>query len=69
MFPQRWLPAAVAVLEEGFTEENRMINSTMKMVRDRVVEHYKERLDYLYTPEAKNIVNSMNLEAMTKLLE
>ncbi len=68
MFPQRWLPAAVAVLEEGFTEENRMLNSTMKMVRDRVVEHYKDRLDFLYTPEAKNIVNDMNLKAMEKLL-
>ncbi len=69
MFPSRWLPAAIAVLEEPFTEENRMINSTMKMVRDRVVEHYKERLDYLYTPEAKNIVNKMNLKAMEKLFE
>ena len=29
-FPERWLPAAVCVLPEPFTEQNRMVNSTMK---------------------------------------
>ncbi len=68
MFPQRWLPAAVALLEEGFTEENRMINSTMKMVRDKITEAHADKLKFLYTPEAKNIVNNRNISTMKTLL-
>jgi long-chain acyl-CoA synthetase len=68
MFPQRWLPASVAILSEGFTEENRMMNSTLKMVRPKIVEHHKELLDYLYTPEAKKITNPRNMEAIGKLI-
>ena len=61
MFPARWLPSAVAILGEPFTEQNQMVNSTMKIVRDKIAEFYKNRIDYLFTPEAKNIVNSQNL--------
>lgn len=60
MFPSRWLPTAVAVLGEGFTEQNRLLNSTLKMVRGRIMDFYKNRLDYLFTPEAKDIVNDQN---------
>lgn len=60
MFPDRWLPSAVAVLGEGFTEQNRFLNSTMKMVRGKITEFYQNRIDYLYTPEAKNICNAHN---------
>jgi long-chain acyl-CoA synthetase len=61
MFPARWLPSAVAVLGEPFTEQNQMVNSTMKIVRDKIAEFYKNRIDYLFTPEAKDIVNPQNL--------
>ncbi|MFC2151181.1 AMP-dependent synthetase/ligase [Bacteroidota bacterium] len=65
-FPERWLPAAIAVLNEPFTEDNKLINSTLKMVRGKIVEYYKERLDYLFTPEAKEIENSKNIESVSK---
>lgn len=68
LFPQRWLPAAIGILDEGFTEENQLLNSTMKLVRGKVVERYKPLIQYLYTPEAKNIANSRNLEAIKKLI-
>jgi long-chain acyl-CoA synthetase len=32
MFPQRWLPVAIGILEESFTEDNGLMNSTMKIV-------------------------------------
>jgi len=66
-FPARWLPAAVAVLGEGFTEENHFLNSTMKMVRGRITEFYRTRLDHLYTPEAKDIVNPQNRTIIGRL--
>jgi long-chain acyl-CoA synthetase len=67
MFPARWLPTAVGIMDEPFTEENRMLNSTMKMVRNRVVEHYKDLIDYLYTPSGKNILNERNMKVIQKL--
>ena len=60
-FPERWLPTAVAVLPEPFTEANHMVNSTTKVVRTKVEEHYKDRIEYLYTPEGKNIINEQNI--------
>jgi long-chain acyl-CoA synthetase len=68
LFPQRWLPAAIGILDEGFTEENQLLNSTMKLVRGKVVNRYQSHIDYLYTPEAKNIVNPKNMESIKKLL-
>lgn len=67
MFPERWLPAAIIVLPEPFTEANGLINSTSKMVRGKVIQYFKKEFDFVYTPEAKNIVNKMNLEAVKKL--
>jgi long-chain acyl-CoA synthetase len=66
LFPPRWLPAAVAVLGEGFSEQNRFLNSTMKMVRGRIEEFYRSRLDYLFTAEGKPIVNPQNLTIVSR---
>jgi long-chain acyl-CoA synthetase len=67
MFPQRWLPPAIAILDEAFTEDNHMMNSTMKIVRGKITEHFNRRIEYLYTPEAKDICNPFNMDAMRKL--
>ncbi len=63
-FPERWLPAAVCVLPEPWTEQNHFLNSSMKVVRGRVEEAYKANMEYAYTPEGKNIVNEMNLASL-----
>lgn len=60
MFPERWLPAAIGVLGEGFTEQNKFLNSTLKMVRGKITEFYINRIEFLYTPEGKNIKNHQN---------
>ena len=62
MFPERWLPSTFAVLPEPFTEQNQMINSTMKMVRGKIEKAYAGLIDYLYTPEGKQIYNQKNLD-------
>ena len=61
MFPERWLPATFIFTSEPFSEQNRMINSTMKMVRSKVEERYAEEIKFAYTPEGKNIYNKINL--------
>lgn len=63
-FPERWLPTAIAILPEAFTEQNHMVNSTMKIVRAKVEEYYKDRIYYLYTSEGKNILNKKNIESL-----
>ncbi len=68
MFPSRWLPSTLGIMEEPLSEQNRMLNSTMKMVRNRVVEHYRELLDFLYTAEGKNLLNHKNKETLAKLM-
>ncbi|NOY36782.1 MAG: AMP-binding protein [Chlorobi bacterium] len=69
MFPQRWLPAAVGILSEGFTEENHLMNSTMKIIRGKITEKYQGLIDYLYTSEAKSITHPENLKSIQKLFE
>lgn len=65
-FPERWLPTTIVVLPEAFTEQNHLLNSTMKMVRGKITEYFKTELEFLYTPEAKNIVNQRNVDALKK---
>jgi len=69
LFPSRWLPAAVAILDEPFNMDNKLLNSVGKMVRAKITERYKEIIDYLYTPEAKSIVNQMNIKAIKKIFK
>ena len=64
MFPERWLPSTFAVLPEPFTEQNQMINSTMKMVRGKIEKAYAKRIEYLYTAEGKQPLDQENLDCL-----
>lgn len=63
-FPERWLPATYALLTEGFTEDNGLMNSTMKVVRPKITERYQPNIDFMYTPEGKAYRNNSNKEAI-----
>ena len=64
MFPERWLPSTFAILPEPFTEQNQMINSTMKMVRGKIEKAYAKRIEFLYSAEGKQIFNQENLDSL-----
>ena len=64
MFPEQWLPKAIAVLPEPFTEQNHMVNSTMKIVRGKVEEFYADRIEYAYTAEGKELMNEKNIASL-----
>ena len=68
MFPQRWIPANLGILSEGFTEENNLMNPSMKVIRPKVEEHHTELFEFLYTPDSKNVINPRNRESMKQLL-
>jgi len=67
MFPHRWLPVALGILNESFNEENGMMNSTMKIVRGKITERYSDLIDWLYTPMGKISYNERNMDEVEKM--
>jgi long-chain acyl-CoA synthetase len=68
-FPERWLPTALAVLDEPFSEQNGLVNSTLKMVRGRIEARYRDRIAELHTAAGANVCNAKNREAVRRLLQ
>jgi long-chain acyl-CoA synthetase len=64
MFPDRWLPTTFAILPEPWTEQNGLVNSSLKVIRGKVEKQYANRIEYLYTPEGKNPVNPENINSL-----
>lgn len=65
IIPSQWLAATFALIEKPFSEEDGLVNSTMKLVRYKVIETYKERIDQMY--ESDELNNKLNLEVVKKL--
>ena len=67
-FPDRWVPAVIALANEPFTEQNGLVNSTMKVVRNKVEKHFAAAIEHAYTAEGKAIDNERNIAAIKQLL-
>jgi long-chain acyl-CoA synthetase len=68
-FPHRWLPSTFAIIDEGFTEENHLLNSTLKIVRGKINERFSDRIKYMYTPQGKPIFNELNNKTLKSILK
>ncbi|MGM0378020.1 MAG: AMP-dependent synthetase/ligase, partial [Bacteroidota bacterium] len=68
MFPQRWLPTASVILPEPFTEANKLLNSTMKVVRRKVEDHFSDEISYLYTPAGRTFISDRNKNNIQKYI-
>lgn len=68
LYPHRWLPSAIGVIPEGFTEQNKMLNSTLKMVRRKITDHYLPRIKSMFTAEGRALDNKQNLDAVEIIL-
>jgi len=55
------------VLGEGFTEQNHFLNSTLKMVRGKITEFYRDRIETIFTPQGKEICNPQNRMIIKRL--
>ncbi|MDR0429615.1 MAG: AMP-binding protein [Tannerellaceae bacterium] len=66
MFPERWLPTTFAVLPEPWTEQNGLVNSSLKVIRGKVEKQYAARIEHLFTSEGKNPINPENLNSLKK---
>jgi len=67
-FPDRWVPAVIALANEPFTEQNGLVNSTMKVVRNKVEKHFAAAIEHAYTAEGKAVDNERNIAAIKQLL-
>ena len=63
--PNIWLPARFALIEKPFSEADGLVNSTMKLVRYKTAEFYKQRIGSLYESEEAN--REANLEVIRNL--
>ena len=67
-FPDRWVPAVITFADEAFTEQNGLVNSTMKVVRNKVEKHFASNIEHAYTAEGKAIDNEKNLASLKRIL-
>ncbi len=67
-FPEKWIPTTFQIASEVFTEQNQMINSTMKMVRRKIQESYSQQIEFMYSPSGSDIVNPLNIDAIKGIL-
>lgn len=61
-FPELWIPRRFVIAAEPFTEQNLMINSTLKMVRHKVLEAYKTPVEDIYKAEGDKSMSKHNLQ-------
>ncbi len=65
-FPSRWLPATFAIAPEPFSEQNKQLNSTMKMVRHNIVKAYKDLIDTMVKDTSKKQITEYNLKLLAE---
>jgi long-chain acyl-CoA synthetase len=65
--PLQWRPASFAIIPGAFDESNGLINSTLKLVRHKVRDFYKERIDELYAGSAADPHTQGNRNAIREI--
>ena len=65
--PAQWRPASFALIAQPFDESNGLINSTLKLVRHKVCEVHKDRIDELYTTGTADPFSRGNRQAVREL--
>ena len=67
-FPGKWIPSNFQIIKEAFSEDNQLINSTLKMVRHRITERYQDRIDLMYVKGAKDVTLKENIKVLEELV-
>ena len=69
MFPKQWIPSVFHIVEEPFSEQNGMVNSTMKIIRFKVLGKYKDVFTRMTTPDGKAENEKHNLKVLEEMIE
>jgi long-chain acyl-CoA synthetase len=63
--PPAWRPTVFEIIPKAFSEDDQLVNSTMKLVRHKVVEFYADRIEAMYSD--LNVKNDRNLAAIRQI--
>jgi len=66
--PSQWRPASFAIIPGVFDESNGLVNSTLKLVRHKVQDHYRSRLGEIYATSSADPHLPGNREALRSVL-
>jgi long-chain acyl-CoA synthetase len=66
--PGQWRPASFALIPDAFGEEHGLVNSTMKLVRYKVRDFYRNRIDELYASGLADPHLEGNRKALREIL-
>jgi len=66
-FPEKWIPSAFQIIPEDFSEENKMINSTLKMVRHKITKVYQKQIELIY--QDSQLAKENNIQAIQSILK
>jgi long-chain acyl-CoA synthetase len=64
-----WVPSAFHIVPEAFNDRDGTVNSTMKIVRHKIVQVHRDLVEYAYTPEGSRTENARNLETLRRMFE
>jgi long-chain acyl-CoA synthetase len=67
--PSQWCPASFAIIPQPFGEDHGLVNSTMKLVRHKVRDFYRGRIDELYAAPGADPLLPGNREALREALK
>lgn len=66
-FPSKWMPSLFFIAPEVFSEDNKMVNSTMKLVRYKIEEVYNAEINDMYSPNGVDYTKLKNIDTLEKL--
>ena len=65
-FPNKWMPSLFFIAPEVFSEENKMVNSTLKIVRYKIEETYNLDIDDMYASNGIEYTRVKNVATLKK---
>jgi long-chain acyl-CoA synthetase len=66
--PSQWCPASFVIIPQPFGEDHGLVNSTMKLVRHKVRDFYRGRIDELYAAPGADPLLPGNRDALRAIL-
>lgn len=65
--PAQWAPSSFILISKPFDEDDGLINSTMKLVRHKVRDFYRSRIDEIYASGSPDLGVEGNIQALKDL--
>ncbi len=66
-FPSKWMPSLFFIAPEAFSEDNKQVNSTMKIVRYKVEESYQSKIEQMHSAKGFENIKKENEKTLEKI--